>query len=126
MLNNSGKGDFVYEPFMGSGTTLIAAESVQRICLGIELNPAYVDVAILRWQTFTGQKATLQETAPDAQDNPNGASRPDLIGHSFEEIANLRKSSTEANPIVEDRNKAASRETPKSSPQSNSTLTGSN
>lgn len=44
---------------MGSGTTLIAAETTGRICFGIELNPAYVDVAIERWQRFTGSEATL-------------------------------------------------------------------
>jgi DNA modification methylase len=50
MLNNSSIGQAVYEPFMGSGTTLIAAETCQRTCLGIELNPSYVDVAVQRWQ----------------------------------------------------------------------------
>jgi DNA modification methylase len=59
MLNNSNIGQAVYEPFMGSGTTLIAAESCQRVCYGIELNPAYVDVAIQRWQHLTGEKAIL-------------------------------------------------------------------
>ena len=47
---------------MGSGTTLIAAETTGRICLGIELNPAYVDVAVERWQRFTGQVAVLEAT----------------------------------------------------------------
>ena len=59
ILNNSSPGQAVYEPFMGSGTTLIAAETTGRVCLGIELNPAYVDVAVQRWQQFTGQKALL-------------------------------------------------------------------
>ena len=44
---------------MGSGTTLIAAETTGRVCLGIELNPAYVDVAVERWQRFTGKKAVF-------------------------------------------------------------------
>ena len=44
---------------MGSGTTLIAAETTGRVCLGIELNPAYVDVAVERWQQFTGKAAML-------------------------------------------------------------------
>ena len=44
---------------MGSGTTLIAAETTGRVCYGIELNPAYVDVAVERWQRFTGQDAML-------------------------------------------------------------------
>ena len=59
ILNNSSPGQAVYEPFMGSGTTLIAAESTGRVCYGVELNPAYVDVAIARWQNITGQKARL-------------------------------------------------------------------
>jgi len=57
--NNSSPGQAVYEPFMGSGTTLIAAEMSGRVCFGIELNPAYVDVAVERWQNFTGQDAVL-------------------------------------------------------------------
>lgn len=55
--NNSKPGDAVYEPFSGSGTTIIAAEMTGRRCLAIELSPAYVDVAIKRWQDFTGEKA---------------------------------------------------------------------
>jgi len=57
--NNSSPGQAVYEPFMGSGTTLIAAEISGRVCFGIELNPAYVDVAVERWQQFTGEDAVL-------------------------------------------------------------------
>ncbi|KDB03147.1 DNA methylase [Defluviimonas sp. 20V17] len=60
ILNNSSPGQAVYEPFSGSGTTIIAAESTGRACYAIELDPAYVDVAILRWQAFTGQKARLE------------------------------------------------------------------
>jgi len=58
--NNSAPGDLVYEPFSGSGTTIIAAEMTGRKCMAIELNPAYVDVAIRRWQDFTGKLATLE------------------------------------------------------------------
>ena len=57
--NNSGPGEAVYDPFLGSGTTLIAAQTTGRVCLGLELDPAYVDVAVRRWQAFTGEKATL-------------------------------------------------------------------
>jgi DNA modification methylase len=60
ILNNSSPGQAVYEPFMGSGTTLIAAETTGRVCHGIELNPAYVDVAVERWQRFTGKSALLE------------------------------------------------------------------
>ena len=62
MLNNSSPGQAVYEPFMGSGTTLIAAETCGRVCYAIELDPAYVDVAVLRWQVFTGRTAVLAGT----------------------------------------------------------------
>ena len=62
ILNNSSPGQAVFEPFMGSGTTLIAAETTARVCYGIELNPAYVDVAIERWQAFTGKDAFLAES----------------------------------------------------------------
>jgi DNA modification methylase len=57
--NNSKPGDAVYEPFSGSGTTIIAAEMTGRSCHAIELSPAYVDVAVKRWEAFTGQSATL-------------------------------------------------------------------
>jgi DNA modification methylase len=57
--NNSSPGQAVYEPFSGSGTTIIAAEMTGRCCHAIELNPAYVDVAVKRWQDFTGQTAVL-------------------------------------------------------------------
>lgn len=60
--NNSVAGNAVYEPFSGSGTTIIAAEQTGRRCLAIELNPIYVDVAVRRWQEFTGKAATLQGT----------------------------------------------------------------
>ena len=55
--NNSVAGDAVYEPFSGSGTTLIAAEITGRRCFAMELNPAYVDLAIARWEAFTGRRA---------------------------------------------------------------------
>jgi len=47
----------VLDAFLGSGSTLIAAEKAQRICYGIELSPRYVDVAITRWQEWTGLEA---------------------------------------------------------------------
>jgi DNA modification methylase len=56
--NNSSPGQAVYDPFVGSGTTIIAAEMTGRACHAIEISPAYVDVTVLRWQAFTGQTAT--------------------------------------------------------------------
>lgn len=52
----------VYEPFSGSGTTIIAAEQTGRRCYAMELSPQYVDVAVRRWQQFTGKTATLEST----------------------------------------------------------------
>jgi DNA modification methylase len=57
--NNSSPGQAVYEPFSGSGTTIIAAEMTGRCCHAVELDPAYVDVAVARWQAFTGEAARL-------------------------------------------------------------------
>jgi DNA modification methylase len=57
MLNNSSPGQAIYEPFLGSGTTLIAAQSCGRVCFGIEIDPLFVDVVIRRWQAFTGETA---------------------------------------------------------------------
>jgi len=70
ILNNTKRGEIVYDPFLGSGTTLIAAESTGRICYGLDIDATYVDVIIRRWQKFTGKTAVL-----------DGASR------SFDEIA---------------------------------------
>jgi DNA modification methylase len=60
--NNSSPGQAVYEPFSGSGTTIIAGEMTGRHVHALELEPAYVDVAVARWQNFTGNKAVLEET----------------------------------------------------------------
>ena len=60
--NSSKRGDLILDPFMGSGTTLIAAERTKRVCYGIELDPLYVDAAIRRWQQQTGKQAIHAET----------------------------------------------------------------
>lgn len=60
--NNSSAGQAVYEPFSGSGTTIIAGEMTGRSIHAIELNPSYVDVAVKRWQEFTGEKAVHAES----------------------------------------------------------------
>lgn len=52
--------DLVADPFLGSGTTLIAAEQLGRKCYGMEISPAYCDVIVKRWETLTGKKATLE------------------------------------------------------------------
>jgi hypothetical protein len=67
-------GALIFEPFSGSGTTIIAAEMTGRRCYAIELSPAYVDVAVKRWEDFAGRVATLQAT-----------------GQSFREVADERR-----------------------------------
>lgn len=74
LLNHTKRGESVYEPFLGSGTTLAAAEITERVCFGIELDPKYVDVVVKRWRSITGGKATL-----------------DGDGRTFEEIAQERQ-----------------------------------
>jgi DNA modification methylase len=73
IVNNTKPGDYVYDPFGGSGTTLIACEKHARKCLMMEISPVYVDVIIRRWQDFTGCKAILETN-----------------GKSFEEISHGR------------------------------------
>jgi len=58
MKNHAGD---IYEPFCGSGTTLIAAEQLGRKCYGMEISPQYCDVIVARWEKLTGQKAVLEE-----------------------------------------------------------------
>ena len=60
--NNSSPGQAVYDPFVGSGTTIIACEQTGRCALAVELNPAYCDVSVLRWQNFVGAEAVLEAT----------------------------------------------------------------
>ena len=74
LLNHTKRGESVYDPFLGSGTTLAAAEITERVCWGIELDPKYSDVEVKRWQGLTGGKATL-----------------DGDGRTFEEIAQERQ-----------------------------------
>ena len=63
--NNTGTGEGIYDPFLGSGTTMIAAEQLGRKCYGMEISPAYCDVAVKRWENFSGKKAErlVAETA---------------------------------------------------------------
>ena len=55
--SSTSDGDLLVEPFLGSGSTLIAAEQTGRKCYGLELTPAYCDVIVQRWETLTGEKA---------------------------------------------------------------------
>jgi DNA modification methylase len=74
ILNHTQPGEGVYDPFVGSGSSLIAAESAGRVCYGIDIDPKYVDVAVLRWQQFSSRQAVL-----------------DSDGRTFEEIAAERR-----------------------------------
>ena len=74
ILNHTKRNELVYEPFLGSGTTLAAAELTERVCCGMELDPKYIDVSVLRWQELSGKKATLEGD-----------------GRTFEEISAERK-----------------------------------
>jgi DNA modification methylase len=62
ILDCSARGDLVLDPFLGGGTTLMAAERVGRRCCGMELDPLYVDTIIRRWQALTGDTARHAET----------------------------------------------------------------
>lgn len=72
MENNSSVGQAVYEPFSGSGTSIIAGEQIGRHVYAIELNPAYVDVAVKRWQDFSGKQATLESNGKTFNELSNG------------------------------------------------------
>jgi DNA modification methylase len=60
LVNSTPAKGLVFDPFLGSGSTLIAAEHLGRVCYGLELNPAYCDVIVQRWENVTGQKAVLE------------------------------------------------------------------
>ena len=60
ILNHTKRGELVYDPFLGSGTTLAAAEVTERVCCGLELEPKYADVVVQRWQQLSGKEATLE------------------------------------------------------------------
>jgi len=71
--NNSSIGQAVIDPFLGSGTTIIACEKTGRQGFGIELNPLYVDIIINRWQDFTGKKAIHEKTNKTFDEMKNGS-----------------------------------------------------
>jgi DNA methylase len=80
MLDCTARGDLVLDPFLGSGTTLVAAERVGRRCRALELDPLYVDTAVRRWQALTGETArhaqsgrTLDDLAAERATAPAAA-----------------------------------------------------
>jgi DNA modification methylase len=82
MRDCSRRGDIVLDVFAGSGTTIMAAEQIGRRAYCIELDPDYVDVAIRRWQKFTGRDAILEAT-----------------GQSFDELQ-AERTSSDAQPLA--------------------------
>ena len=76
IMDCTARGDIVLDCFLGSGTTVIAAERTSRRCYGLEIDPAYVDVIVRRWQAFTRDQAVHATT-----------------GRSFDEIAKEREGS---------------------------------
>lgn len=86
IINSSKHGDAVYEPFGGSGTTIIACEMTERRCLALEIEPKYVDVAVARWEQFTGKKAQKRLPAeagsPSLKPRRNSESPPPSFSRS--------------------------------------------
>src|SRR5262249_42586788 len=68
ILDCSARGDIVLDAFLGSGTTVIASERTGRRCFALELDPGYVDTAIRRWQTLTGDQARHAESGRSFDD----------------------------------------------------------
>ncbi len=81
ILNHTKAGDDVYDPFVGSGTTIIAAEEAGRACQALDIDPAYVDVSVKRWQDYTGQSARLEA---------NGKSFSEMADERYDAAANSK------------------------------------
>ena len=62
LLDLTHRGDIVIDPFLGSGSTLVAADKAGRVCRGVELDPLYVDVIVRRYEAASGEPAVLTET----------------------------------------------------------------
>jgi DNA modification methylase len=62
LLDLSNRSEIVVDPFLGSGSTLIAADKTRRVCRGVELDPLYVDVIVRRYEAATGNPAVLRDT----------------------------------------------------------------
>jgi DNA modification methylase len=86
ILNNTQRGEIIYDPFLGSGTTLIAAELTDRICYGLEIDPRYVELTVARWQKLTGHNAVLESD-----------------GRSFQQVSEARREASEvrACPVLD-------------------------
>jgi DNA modification methylase len=116
MLNNSKSGDAVYEPFLGSGTALIAAESIGRVCLALELDPLYVDVAVRRWQAFAGKQAvrvadgrTFDAVAAEPRSAGVTTAQLDATGNARRQDKNSQSKGSAKRPTKSAKRKTASR-----------------
>jgi DNA modification methylase len=78
--NHTKRGELVYDPFLGSGTTLAAAEQSGRVCHGLELDPKYVDVVVQRWQMLTGKGALLDGDGRTFEEVGKARLAPDGVG----------------------------------------------
>ena len=85
ILDCTARGEIVLDAFLGSGTTLMAAQRVGRRCYGIELDELYVDTIIRRWQTFTGDDArhassnrSFKEIEAEVEEKECGAGKAEI------------------------------------------------
>jgi hypothetical protein len=85
IVNNSRPGQAIYDPFLGSGTSLIAAEMTGRICYGLEICPAYVDVVVRRWQGFTGRAAKHHASGQSFDERARKAGPQPIRGRTWQE-----------------------------------------
>jgi DNA modification methylase len=89
--NHGSKQDDVYDPFLGSGTTLIAAEQLGRKCYGMEISPQYCDVIVKRWETLTGKKATLEVNDGQARPAQRADDHQDRQGQPRQKAAQQKR-----------------------------------
>jgi site-specific DNA-methyltransferase (adenine-specific)/modification methylase len=84
-------GGDVFDPFLGSGTTLIAAEQLGRKCYGMEISPQYCDVIVKRWETLTGKKATLEDSDGQARATQRADDHQDRQGQPRQKAAEQKR-----------------------------------
>jgi DNA modification methylase len=88
------KQNLVYDPFLGSGTTLIAAEQLVRKCYGMEISPQYCDVIVKRWETLTGKKAELEASNGQARTEAAANEAATVAGKPGEKADKQKRANT--------------------------------